>query len=191
MSRENNMMLRAVIGVTGSISEFDLSNYSGGGNFRLRLQPLNGYLYWVLEGNGYDRTLLYSMAHDGSWDSSDLDELGMEVLKLHRAGTDLEGRDARLRARIEARTGEILPLILPRVYESALGNQVGNADASRGSQLQSYLRRIIGFFAYKSRDGHAEQPDGFLHRKEAPQQFDCHAVQLTTAVNRGGDGCPP
>jgi hypothetical protein len=125
MSRENNMKLRAVIGAGGRISEFELSNYSGGGSFRLRLQPLNGFWYWVLEGNGYDRSLLYALADERWWDSSDLDELGMDALKMHRSGNVLEEWDARLRAMIEADTGEILPRILPRVNESALGERVG------------------------------------------------------------------
>jgi hypothetical protein len=120
MSHENNMILRAVIGAGGNISEFELSNYSGGGSFRLRLQLVKGHWYWVLEGSGYDRTLLYSIADDGLWDSSDLDELGMEALKLCRSGNELEERDARMRARIEADTGEILPLILPRVNDVSL-----------------------------------------------------------------------
>jgi hypothetical protein len=31
------------------------------------------------------------------------------------------------------------------------------------------LRWSVGFFLYESRDGHAEQPDGFLHREECSQ----------------------
>ena len=129
MSRANNMMLRAVIGVDGNIAEFELSRYSGGGSFRLRLHQLEGWWYWVLEGNGYDRTLLFSMADSGLWDSSDLDELGMEALKLCRSENGLEERDARLRGQVESRTGQTLPSVLPRVDDTAPGGQVGHANA--------------------------------------------------------------
>jgi hypothetical protein len=125
MSRENNMKLRAVIGGAGNIAEFELSNYSGGGSFRLRLHELEGSWYWVLEGNGYDRTLLFRWADNGSWDSSDLDEIGMEALNLYRTGNDLEELDARLREQIESRTGVTLPSVLPRADDAAMRRLVG------------------------------------------------------------------
>jgi hypothetical protein len=37
------------------------------------------------------------------------------------------------------------------------------------SKFQSYLRRSVGRFPDKSRDGHAEQPDGFLHWEQCSQ----------------------
>ena len=116
MARTNNMKIRTVIGDDGTIVGFDLSNYSGGGNFLLRLHRLGEDWYWVLEGNGYRGTLLMSLADTGL-DDSDLDELGMAALKLCRTENGLEERDALLRRRFEARTGETLPRKLPHARE--------------------------------------------------------------------------
>lgn len=110
MARDNNMAIRAIIGNDGSVSGFDLSNYSGGGSIILRLQKLgDGTAYWVVDDQLGYRTFFIQLAHARGRDENDLDELGLQVLKLVGKDNGLEERDARVRASIESRTGESLP----------------------------------------------------------------------------------
>jgi hypothetical protein len=114
MSHSNNMMLRAKVNDDGSISGFELGNYSGGDTFCVRLHRLaSGDFYWVVEGNGYGGTLVVKPAFLGNryWTSHDLDELGLEILKLWRED-GLEERDARMRDQIKMIWGEELPFLI-------------------------------------------------------------------------------
>lgn len=120
MSHLNNMTLRAKFAQNGSITSFELSNYSGGGSMNLRAHRMSaGDLYWVIDAGGFSRTLLFAPASDWPlYDHSDLDQLGLEALRLCRTDDGLEERDARLRMRYEERTGERLPMMLPVPDES-------------------------------------------------------------------------
>jgi membrane protein DedA with SNARE-associated domain len=58
---------------------------------------------------------------------------------------------------IEYMVGRRLGLPLIRRY-----GRMAAHGAKRPLMFQRYLRRSVGFSLYESRDGHAEQPDGFL-----------------------------
>jgi hypothetical protein len=119
MSHANGMTLRAVIHPDGGIYRFELSEYGGGGTMTLRVQRVGSTLFWVLEGTGYKRTMLFRLADGGTWDSTDMDELGLEALALLRKG-GLAERDAFWREHIESETGQALPIILPGPYKNSL-----------------------------------------------------------------------
>jgi hypothetical protein len=115
MSRESNVMLRAIIERDGSISGFELTNYSGGGSLILRVQqlPADDTVWWVVEKyGGPNRTFFVELARAEGTDDNDLDELARELLRLVRTDQGLEERDAAIRRRIEYRTGEKIPVYL-------------------------------------------------------------------------------
>jgi hypothetical protein len=114
VSRENKMMLRACLDPKGTFSKFVLSSYSGGGDFYLWMHRLDDrFLCWVVDAGGLDRTLLCNLVLDGIWDFTDLDEIGLEILRLNSTN-GLTIRDSELRHQYEALTGHELPARLER-----------------------------------------------------------------------------
>lgn len=146
--RNNNMMFRAKIASDGTIEGFVLSNYSGGSSHMMRLHRApDRQLYWVVEAaEGIpDRTLIFEWATAGSWDRSDLVQLGREILSLVRVEGSLEERDARLRQEIKERTGQEMPLLLPRLTHSE-----ASAESFRYLARPLWARRYLsGFFDFR------------------------------------------
>jgi hypothetical protein len=115
------MILRARPDANGMASTFVLSNYSGGGFFELRIHRVDDHFsYWVVEGDGLANSLLCAPVIVQGWDITDLDELGLEVLRLIRTDDGLEKRDVELRGSYERMTGRELPAKLDRPAELAL-----------------------------------------------------------------------
>jgi hypothetical protein len=71
--------------------------------------------------------------------------------------------------------GSLIPRHLGETPATIVANAVWEHWQRGQSQFQSYLRRRVGFLVYKSRDGHAQQPDGFLHWEECLLQLSQNA----------------
>lgn len=114
MSHSNNMTLRAKFRDDGTIVGFVLGNYSGGDWFNLRLHRVEkDDFYWVLEGNGFKRTLfLRPLLPTSEWSGHDVDEIGLDALKLWRED-GLEQQDTLMRTLIRETTGKEMPLVAP------------------------------------------------------------------------------
>lgn len=113
------MTLRAKVREDGSIAGYYLGNYSGGDWFDLFLHRLaNGEFFWVLEGNGFRRTLFLKPACSapGEFSDDDLDELGLYALNLWRSD-ELEERDAQMRKLIKEISGEEMPPVVPKASD--------------------------------------------------------------------------
>jgi hypothetical protein len=125
MSKSNDMIMRATLREDGSIAGFLLRNYGGGGDTEMFLYRLKcGEFYWVLDGDGFHRTMFFKFAFyggTGDYTDHDLDELGLEALYLvHTDG--LEEQDARMRALIAKKSDEELPRRIPTPQSKLLSD---------------------------------------------------------------------